>query len=276
MRKRALFTLFLFIGLFILSACGNKNSNTLKGIQEKLHLLESYKQLQEYSNYTDKLVGDTLTISVDNDYDKGSYNFTIDGDYITLTAKKDDISAAIIYLEIAAAVAEYNNMDSALVKSYINAVFTDNLEDKYAKHIEKDDKEIYSFYIADQFDLSLLDSISIKEKDLEFFDAFKESTSFAGSKGNFIYRGYGDSKESYIIFGQRNGFNDNAYDNLLVLIKHFYPKEYNNFTKNYTKIEEKSFGKFSINYLTNEEEIEEVFGDSNTKNYKLIKINYSK
>ena len=161
---------------------------------------------------------------------------------------------------------------------YINGVVVDNIQSDYFKYSENNGKITYSLTI-NKFDAEpILKQMNIKESDLEFFDKFDSdegNTSGFGTKGNFVYYVKGDKTESDIIFAERKGFSENAYNNLLTLIKYFYEKDYNNFVSKYTKLEEKSFDKFTIKYLSNNNaEVKEYFANYNLDNYKIIQVVY--
>ncbi len=274
MKKKILISLFLTIIVFSLTGC-NKENKTLKAIYEKLIVSESYKSYKEYSTITENIKGNVLSISIKNDTIDNTYDFKLDGDYLTLEVNKDDMYGAVLLLELADAIANNYGMDTEMMSAYINGVTADNLESKYVKFKETDNKLTYSIYATGKFDMSLLNEMNIKESDLEIYgDKPEGNGSGYGVKGNYIYYvSYSDEKYDDFILAERNGFSDNAYNNLLTLVKHFFEKDYNDFTKNYPKLEAKTFGKFKVTMLDSKsEEVTEKFSSINVENFKFVKV----
>ncbi len=275
--KKVLLSLIMIGALFSLTGC-NKDAKTLKNIVNKLNNLTSYKELKAIGNFKENVNKNVLTIEVNNDFAEETHEFVLKDGFLSVETNENDTYGAILFMELAEAIAEINGMDSDAISPYINGVVTENLKSDYVKHSEENGKTKYSLSV-NKFDMEpLLKQMNITEKDLEFFEKFdneEESTSGFGTKGNFVYYVKGDINESDIIFAERKGFSDRAYSNLLTLIKYFYEKDYNNFVSNYPKLEEKSFGKFTIKYLSNDnEEVKEYFSNFNLKNYKVLQVLY--
>lgn len=276
MKKKLFLSIIVFASLFILTGC-NKENKTLKSILSKLTESESYKTYKDYGIYTESIKGNVLSISVKNDYVDATYDYKLKGDFLTLETTKDDMYGVILFSELASAIAENYGMDKESMSAYLNGVITDNLESDYVKYKDENGKQTYSIYAVGKFDMSLLDKMNITEKDLATFDKKPEGNgSGYGTKGNYIYYlTYSDGKYDSIIFAERKGFSENAYNNLLTLVKYFFEKDYKDFVANYPKLEEKSFGKFNIKYLAadNEDVIDHF--SMKTENYKFIKISHN-
>lgn len=276
MKKSVVLVLLLVFGMFFISGCESKDTKTLKGINDKLVNLDSFKELQEAGSFTSKVEDNKIIITAESEYYNGDYEYVLDGDFITTKSDSEDNLGAVLLLYISEAIAEYYDMDSLQFQSYINTVYGKDLKSDYVKYEGTEDAGTYYIYAKGKIDMSILDTINYTEEDLDFYDAFgKDSTSMYSTLANFIFYAAGDSNDSSIILGHRGELNAQVYDNILVLVKHFYPKQYDNFVKNYTEIGEKDFGKFSIKYLTDKEEINEIFEDK-VDSYKFIKISYSK
>ena len=275
MKKKLFLSIIIFASIFLLTGC-NKEEKILKEILNKLNESESYKTYKDYGIYSENIKGNVLSISVKNDYVNSTYDYKLKGKFLTLETTKDDIYGIILFAELANAIAENYGMDKESMSAYLNGVITDNLESDYLKYKDEKGKQTYSIYAVGKFDMSLLDKMNINEKNLATFDKKPEGNgSGYGSKGNYIYYlSYSDGKYDSIIFAERNGFSENAYNNLLTLVKYFFENDYKDFVANYPKLEEKSFGKFNIKFLdADNEDVVDHFS-MKTENYKFIKISH--
>ena len=279
--KKILLSIFLVLSIFVLTGCTSKETKTLNSILDKLNSLPSYKQLKEYSTISERVNKNILTISVKTEEKEASYDFILKDDFISVeTTKNDnDVYAKVLYLYVTEAIADYNDMDSESIGQYVKAVIEDKLKNDYVKFTETDEKITYYITIK-KFDVEpLLKTLKVTEESLELFDKLGDTyTSSVGSRGYFIYCIDGSKEDSAIILAERNGFSNNAYDSLITLIKYFYnEKQANEFVSNYPNLEEKTFGKFKVEFLDqNNEDIIDRFDDLGNASYKFVRVSYNK
>ena len=253
-----------------ITSCGNSMRSALKGVYKSLlkedssysELKNSYAEYLPDVRFEEKLEDEKITVSASgSEYIEGTWDFVLDGNYISFTVKNDDLMGALMFSEVASAVADHLGMDRDLINSYISGLTT--LELKSADFIFEEDEAAgtYTFKLnlAAAYDMKELDQMVIDEKLLSDYDPLgdeyrsmmftigKISMSVNGNKGNLtlLLREYGD-------------LDDIALKSAVNAVSYFKPSGYEKFAAGYTKLEEADRDGYKVTFQVNDE----IIGDS--------------
>ena len=117
------------------------------------------------SAFEETLDGDSFTITISGtDYQDGSWTFTRDGDYLTLTAPIEDFNATGMALYLMKAVGAYYSQNPDLVNGYVTALNMLGLENRYFKQTPVPQGFEYRVYIGGPYEMEELDRM-IPEED---------------------------------------------------------------------------------------------------------------
>lgn len=279
MKKKILGVLLVVCAIFTITGCGsNKNeSKVLRGVYNSLTKAGSnYSETKKYdttSKYSEKINGDKITITVKGDYINGSWDYVLDGDYITYKNSGEDYSGLIYFTYIISAVGDYLGMDPDLFGAYIQGLGTLNIQNDYYSYVEDGDTETFKIYVGGKYDMKELDSMYITEDSL-FFDELDDNyTSQYVAMGKLRMHTTGSKDSLDIIIAEYGEIDDLAYKSIINIVKALKPTNYEKFINSYTELGEKKTDEYEVSYLTDKEEIEEKFTEYNTK-FKFMKIHF--
>lgn len=257
----------------------------LQKIYEKLTRADSdYSKLKEtykdFATLSEKYENGVITISSvakSSDYEtmNGSWTFTLDGDYVVHTSKTSDLAGYPFVLSVCEAVSEYLGMDYDLVFGYMTVVETKNLKSDYFS-ITKDaaaDTTTYKFYTAGQYDMSLINDVYLDEDFLTIIDGpLSTGSNYYLINGGKLSATMNGSVDDYtIVMAEYGDSTELSRKSLIELVKKLKPLGYEDFVKNYTKLEKASSDYYKVSFLTNTEEIKELAGEARPQ-YKYVKV----
>ena len=263
-----------------------ESSPVMAAVYEKFVNGERFAEIQErlmgYAHFETALKGDTIELIAISDnewYDSmnGSWEYVLDGDYISLTTSADSYTGVSVFSCITTAVAEYLGMDPELVGLYTTAVVSQELESKYfvfeydtaARMITE------KIYVAGPFDVSeALDSAYITEKQVEAMDPLEEnstSTVMNAGKVSIAINGSRDSVDFDV--AEYGGNTELTYKSLISAVKGMQPVGYEDFLANYTALEEVETERYQVKFLTDEDEIPFAFEDF-SDNYRFVQLHF--
>ena len=216
------------------------------------------KDYAEYAAISEKLEGNTITVTSQAktaDYVSlnGTWTYKLEGDYIINTYKTSEMFGFTIGNNIAHAVSDYLGMDYELVNGYMSAVIKKNLKsDYYSMTIDEAAETIsQKIYVAGKYDLSVIDDLYIDVDSLDLLDPLTaNSTSVATGIGKVAATTYGTKDSFQIIIEEYGNVTELSYKSILEIVKKAKPIGYEEFLKNYTKLEEVSTDYYTVTFPT--------------------------
>lgn len=268
--------------LLILCSCKNNNKEIMKGVFEELTKESSTymqnKKIDTYTTYSEKLDGNTITINASGEYLNGSWDYVLDGDYITyksVSKDEDDYDAGVsFFMYIVNSVGKYLKMDDTLYTAYVSGISSLNMKSKYLLLETKDNTSIYKIYVKEKYDMKELDSMYIKEDTLMFEPVGENNSSYYMNVGKINFTGSTLNGELTFYIGEYKENTDLSYKSIINTAKSLKPSQYEQFVSNYTKLEETKSNNYEVTFLSNDKAKEEV--NSYNENYKYIKVHFSK
>ena len=263
-----------------------ESSPLMAAVYEKFVNGERFAEIQErlmgYAHFETALKGDTIELIAISDnewYDSmnGSWEYVLDGDYITLTSSADNYTGVSVFSSIVSAVAEYLDMDPELVGLYTSAVASQELESKY--FIVDYDKAANviteKIYVAGPFDMQdALDTAYITEEQAADMGPLGEnatSTVMNAGKVSIAINGSRDSVDFDV--AEYGGNTELTYKSLVSAVKGMQPVGYEDFLANYTALEEVETERYQVKFLTDEDEIPFAFEDF-SDNYRFVQLHF--
>lgn len=263
-----------------------ESSPVMAAVYENFVNGERFGKLQEmymgYAHFETALKGDTIELVAISDnewYDSmnGSWEYTLDGDYITLTTPMDSYTGVSVFSSITAAVAEYLGMDQELVGLYTTAVTSQELDSKYFVFDYDDATGMITekIYVAAPFEMSdALDSAYITEKQVEGMGPLEDiytSTVMNAGKVSMSITGSRDSAD--FVAAEYGGNTELTYQSLISAVKGMEPVGYEEFLANYTTLEEVETERYQVKFLTDEDEVPFAFEDFSA-NYRYVQLHF--
>ena len=263
-----------------------ESSPVIAAVYEKFVNGERFTKLQEmyagYAHFETALKGNAIELTAISDnewYDSmnGSWEYVLDGDYISLTTSIDRYTGVSVFSCITTAVAEYLGMDPELVGLYTTAVASQELDSKY--FVLEYDTAVRmiteKIYVAGPFDMSdTLDSAFVTEKQVEVMGPLEEnstSTVMNAGKVSMAINGSRDSVDFDV--AEYGGNTELTYKSLISAVKAMQPVGYEDFLANYTALEEVETEQYQVKFLTDEDEIPFAFEDF-SDNYCFVQLHF--
>lgn len=247
---------------------------------------ERFGEIQEmymgYAHFETALKGDTIELIAISDnewYDSmnGSWEYVLDGDYISLTTSVDSYTGVSVFSCITTAVAEYLGMDPELVGLYTTAVASQELDSKYFVIDYDTSTRVITekIYVAGPFDMQdALDTAYITEEQAADMGPLGEnstSTVMNAGKVSMAINGSRDSVDFDV--AEYGGNTDLTYKSLISAVKAMQPVGYEDFLANYTALEEVETEQYQVKFLTDEDEIPFAFEDFGD-NYRFVQLHF--
>lgn len=263
-----------------ITAYAEAKADCMKKVFAKLTQKDSkYSKMKEdyaeYATFSEKLDGNTITITstaktADYESMNGTCTYKLDGDYIVSDYKTDDVMAYSMRIYIEEAVANYLGMDYALVNGYIAAVENGKIKSEYySVNIDENAGTVSEkLYVAGAFDTSAIDSIYLEGSSLDILDALTaDSRNYVCGIGRMdaSITGTKDSVDIYVAEYRDGKPSELTYKSLVEIVKKLQPIGYDDFVKNYTKLSQVATDYYQVQYVTNENDIKEIFMESDSK-----------
>ena len=247
---------------------------------------EGFSQLRDslagLAHFETELKGDAIefTAVADNEWYEsmnGTWDYVLDGDYITLTSGTDNYTGISVFSLITRAVAEYLGMDPELVGLYTNAVVSQGLNSKYYVLDQNGSAGTITqkIYVAGQYDMqAVLDSAYVTEQqatDMGPLDDGYKSTVLNAGKVSVSVNGSKDSVDFTV--AEYGGNTDLTYKSLISAVKGMQPTGCEEFLADYTVLEEAATEQYQVKFLTSSDEIPFAFEDFSS-NYRYVVVHF--
>lgn len=215
---------------------------------------------------------------------EGSWEFTLDGNYLTFTNSTQDYMGISLFYNILDAVCEYLGCDKDLVNGLLTATSVDKVTTKYYS-IASDSlaqTDTMKLYVAGPWDsdeiMKALDGVFLDEallKDLGGTALEDKDTNQSYSIGKMRAYIFG-SKSSVEItvaeYGQQRG--ELSYKSIIDLVKVLKPNESDNFLENYKELQEVTAKGYSVEFPKDNTEVPDYYQDLIGK-YQFTVIHFS-
>jgi hypothetical protein len=212
-----------------------------QGFIEEGSDFDDYKQsVEEYyddasvtTDLTEK--GFKITVAGSGEYiEPGSWEFVVDGDYLTIHVAEDDISGIVFFDYLFEPVAEVLGMDGDLYPSYIHCIQATHAESPYCttKQLE-DGSSILALYIAAPFEMAGIDDIYVTEQVAQefLFAAEGDDNFYSIPIGKIRFIAHGTADAMTVSIGEYGGNTKRSYDSLVNALKVIKPAGYESFLK---------------------------------------------
>lgn len=256
------------------SGAASTDNAVLQGIFDNFKADEQYieyKAMMQNTTFKEKIEGDSIVLAISgNEGVEGTYEYKLDGDYLTYTEKtdSDDYIGMSFFMYMMTAADKYLGMDPYLVNGYFSGCEDFGIENKYYL-TETDDAAgttTTKLYVAGQYDMPELETMYINDKALDYTaplsDDFINGVINCG-KIRAIYYGSKDSVD--IVFSEYGTRDDLTYQSIMNTVAKLQPTGYDTFAKYYTALKEGEDDGFKITFglddsLKAEHELEEIEG----------------
>ena len=232
--------------------------NFTKADSDYSKLKQDYK---DYATLSEKLEGNTITVtgkakSADFESWNGTWTYVLDGDYIVNTYKESEMFGYTIGTYMAYAVSDYLGMDYELMNGYMSTVINKNLKsDYFSMNIDENTGTIsQKIYVAGKYDMSIMNDVYIDSDSLTLLEPLttnSQSVSTGIGKVSAIMNGTKDSFE--ILIKEYGDVTELSLKSLAEIVKKGQPIGYEEFLKNYTKLEAVSTDYYTVTFPTLEE-----------------------
>ena len=211
-----------------------------------------YKAMYPDATFEEKLEGDSIVINYSGvDGASGSYEFKLDGDYLTYTqADPEDYVGYSYMMYFKNAADKYNGMDSNLTTGYTNGCDAFGIENKYfITETDEAGATTIKLYVAGKWDMPKLDTMYVNDKALEYVDALNESDiNGAVNCGKIRVVYYGTKDNADIFVGEYGGRSDLTYQSIMNTVAKLLPEQADVFSKYYTELKEAEGDGFKVSF----------------------------
>lgn len=276
--------------------------NCMDGIFENLTKADSlysetkakfkdYETGENIVNFTESCDGNKINITAEaadknsESYEwykesEGSWDFVLDGDYVTFTKPQEDLMGESMLSMVLYAVCDYLGLDKDLAYGLITAVSVEKITTNYYMREldEETGQETFKIYAAGNWEIgSLLDGIyldadTLTQNGLQSLGEESINCYFnIGKMGACIN---GDKNSVEIAVAEYGGRGDLTYKSLIDLVNTLKPNKYENFVKDYTKLQEVSANGYSVTFPTDPKKLPESFQDK-VGNYQFTVVRFS-
>ena len=243
---------------------------------------ETAELIGDMLTYSETVSGSTITITAagKEDYAEagGSWDFVLEGDYLTFTSKKDDFTGAVYFTYLIQAASEYLGMDGDLVSGYIAGLGAKGLESTY--YIQEKDADggtaKIRFYVGGAFEMPELDEWYLDADTLAALyvtnamgDDYVSGYAQMG-KYRLYYEGTRYSADIYI--GEHDALTAKAYQSLVESIRFLKPLGYEGFLEDYKELSETGGDVWQASFATGTADLPEMLQDS--PHYKFLKVHF--
>ena len=234
------------------------------------------KSMDTYTEYSEKLDGNTITVTAKGEYVNGSWDYVLEGDYVVNTTPSDEYMGISIFSYLSDAVGEYLGMDTDLLNGFLKAISLAGVESNYVQmaYDETTDTFTSKIYVAGPFDFSVLDSVYINEEALYIVEPLDENShNYVTGAGKVNMYAYGSKDSLDIYFAEHGGRTDLTYKSLLESVKALQPEGYEDFVKDYTALAEVETDDYQVSFVEDREEIPEYFMELD-EHQKFTKVHF--
>lgn len=231
--------------------------------------------------YSASINGNTITITVTGKGDyaesSGSWDYTLEGDYLTYVPKEGDYQGEAYLSYLTEAVSDYLGMDSDLVNGYVLAIGAKNLKSNY--YIIDMDAEGNAtkckLYVGGAYEMDeVLNSVYLDKDSLEIFDAMDDNySSSVAHVGKILMTLNGKRTSADFVFGEHGELSELTYKSIIEAVTRLQPVGYEEFLENYKELSEVSTDTYQVAYITDTSELPESL--QSKTNYKFIKLHFS-
>lgn len=271
MLKRLMLAVMAVV-LLISQAAAAEQNEIVKGVFDAL-LAEgsdyqkskaSYAEWYPEIKFQETLADDGFTLAISgSEYMDGSWTFTLDGDYFTLSIQADDFNGFGMATIVLQAVGEYYGMNTSLLNGYIAGLGNMGLENKY--FIMEDDEaagtRTMKIYAAGVYDMAELDQMVINENALPFGPLTADYNSMSANSGKNVIVVNGNMNYATILLGEYGGLDDLAYQSIMNAMIILQPRGWEDFAANCTELKDAETDQYTVTVNAQEEAVREIIDD---------------
>lgn len=216
------------------------------------------------TEYEEKLEDDGFTIAVrGNEYAKGVWRFTRDGDALTATISNEGMESVMV-IYVVKAVADYLGMNGSLAMGYVNGLSTLELDDDDFAMIpdEAAGTTDVRINIAGPWAMKALNQMVIDERSLFYGALAGESASIAANIGKVMMVANGSADDVTILLGEYGELDDTALKSLKNAVGILQPAGWEDFTANYTRLADTQAGGYTVRLNVDAATVGEIIEDA--------------
>lgn len=286
--KKIVSLILVTVILASFAACGGKkNQNILKDVYDALlsedsSYMKNTKLYREYYpelGYDVKLGEDRITISFKangNEYFKdGSWDFILDGGYLSIVIGEDDLSGYVYVMQVADAIAMALGMDRDLAIGYLNGVGVLDIESDVFIMTEDEEAKTTTvkLSVSSPWKMKELDSMVINEKVIDDEPLDDSSVSQAVNIGKISMKADGSVSHYTALFAEYGKLDQLVYDSILNVVKVRKPAGWENFVSDFTSLKDLEKEGYKV-VLNPDDEIVEEMMEERGKNYKYVLVEF--
>lgn len=292
--KRLTAAALALVLLLALAACGgaarertHSPADTLKGIYEALIAPESaysqdkalYAAYYPELEYTEALGEDRITLSLKangNEYfTDGSWDFVVEGDWLTATIANDDIPGVMNVMNVAKAIGAYFGMETELIISYLNGLATLGIESDNFSVTEDEaaGATTYKLNISGPWDMKELDQMVLNETLLGGEALDENFMNQSGSLGKMRVVCSGNVNSYTMLFAEYGELDDIAYQSIVNVVTLRKPAGWEPFLADFTELKDLETDEYLVQLNPDDETVAEMMGARNEKfSYVLVRF----
>ncbi len=258
-------------------------SSALKRVYECLIKEDSeYSEFKGYYaeslpdvKFEEKLEDTKITISASgSEYAEGTWDFVLDGDYLTINVNQDDFMGAMMVSNVASAIGDYLGMDRDLLTGYLNGMGILDYEntDYIIKQDEATGTYTFKLNITKPYEMKELDQMVIDKALLSDYEPLsEESSSIMFTIGKVSMSVNGSADELTVLLREYGQLDEVALKSVVNAISYFKPKGYENFVADFTKIEEVETDGYKVSLRVDDETLEDsVFQKDEKYSFMMV------
>ena len=225
-----------------------------------------YQQYFPASRFVETLKGESFTISVSgNDYMNGSWTFVKEGDYLTVTMNRNDLSGKSMVSYVLNAVGKYYGVNTSLLNGYIAGLSILGLENPYL--LTETDTAAGTTKISismESFDMFELEEMELTEDVLARYGFGPLGEDYISRTAAFgklnIYAG-GTVNDAVVLLSEYEALDDQAYQAILSLLATLQPVGWEDFAADYTSLRNAKTANISVSLNVDDATARKVFED---------------
>lgn len=216
-----------------------------------------------------------------NKNSEGSWDFVLDGDYITYAVSGNDLMGVFMFSYAADAILEYLGVDTELGQGIILTTSVERIKtDYYSEESDAESgKKIFKMYVGGTWDIdTALDNIYLDKSLLADTYGMRpleaEDTNWNVNIGKLRGYVFGNKDSVDISVAEYGGRSNLTFRSIISLVNVLKPAGYEAFIKNYTSLQTISSDAYQVAFPDNREEVPDVFRELK-EGYQITNIHFS-
>ena len=291
MNKKKLICAMLALCLLLsLAACGKSEAKAdpkelLQGIYDAMlaensaytEIKNTYVEALPGVSFTETLGEDRITVSAEgNEYAEGSWDFVLDGDYLTTEGSSDNFLGLMLASAMAGVVGDYLGMDPDLMQGYLRGLGALSIEssDLTLEHDEAAGTYTYRYKVTGPYEMKELDQMVVDERLLADYEPFDDSdSSVSFSIGKVLLLCSGSKEDCFFLLREFGELDEAAMTSLQNAVAYFQPEGYEDFAASYTSLAEAETAQYTAT-LTPDEALLSEYGLEQTEKTSYVLVRF--